>query len=129
MVAKTNYAEALVLNWLLTATSVTRPTATYCALHTADPTETGAVAQLTAGNGYSRQPVTFNNAAQPFANSNLVSFGPCVTADWGTITHFSIWDAASGGNCLYYAALSASRNIAVSDKLEFAIGDLSVDET
>lgn len=128
MSRKTNYAETLVLDWLLTAKAVTRPSAVYVALHTADPTETGSVGELSVGNGYARQAVTFDDAAQPYVNSGAVTFGPCTTAAWGTISHMSLWTASSGGNCLYYAPLTASRTIDVSDELAFAAGQLSVDE-
>ena len=32
-----------------------------------------------------------------------------------TVTHFSIWDAATAGNMLTYAPLSSSRTINVGD--------------
>ncbi len=124
--SKSNYAETLTLDYLLTANAVTRPSALYVALHTADPTETGAVAEIAAGNGYARQPVTFDNAAQPYVNMAAVEFGPNTVANWGTATHFSIWTAPTGGNCLYYGALSAPVVMAVTDTFKFAAGAIAV---
>lgn len=125
---KSNYCEKLVLDYLLTANSVTRPTTLYVALHTADPTEAGNVGELTVGNGYARQAVSFDDAAQPYESEADVTFGPCTTADWGTITHGSVWDASTGGNCLYYGALTASRTINVTDSFTIPAGDLTIDE-
>lgn len=120
----TNYAENLVVNWLLTNGAATRPTAWYCALHTSDPGETGATGEL-SGNGYARQSVTFS-AASSGATSNTaqLTFGPNTSANWGTISHVSVWDALTTGNCLWKAALGSSKTVNVGDSLVIAAGDL-----
>lgn len=126
--SKTNYAETLTLNYLLTAAAVTRPSNWYVALHTADPTETGAVAELAVGNGYARQPVEFDGTAQPYVNADAIMFGPCTTADWGNIVGWSIKDAATNGNTIYKGLFDNSRVIQVDDKLEIEAGKLEVSE-
>ena len=50
----TDYTENLVLNYLLTANSVTRPTAWYVGLFTAAPSDTGGGTEV-SGNGYARK--------------------------------------------------------------------------
>lgn len=124
--AKTNYAENLTVTHLLTATAVTRPSAWYVALHTSDPGEDAAVGEL-AGNGYTRQSATFAVTASVASNDNLITFGPA-TAGWGSVTHFSLWDAATGGNPLYKGALDTARTIETDDSLVIAIGALDIEE-
>jgi hypothetical protein len=110
MTAFTNNAEDLLLNFLfrnVTNAPIAAPTTWRVALHTADPGETGATAELPSANGYSRQSVTFAApSAGSTSNTADITFTSSGSA-WGTITHVSVWDAASSGNCLIKGALSA----------------------
>ena len=50
------------------------------------------------------------------------------------MTHFGIWDGATAGgspdNLLYYGALTGGgKTIADGDKLNFAVGSISIQET
>lgn len=76
-------------------------------LHTADPGETCATGELALANGYARQSVTFTVTASVADNDAQAQFGPA-TADQGTVTHFSVWDATNT-NCIFKDALAASR--------------------
>jgi hypothetical protein len=127
--AKTDFAENLLLTWLLTASAATRPTTWFVALHTADPTETGTTGELTpASNGYNRQSVTFSVTGATATNTGLLTFGPCTTTNWGEITHISIKSASTAGNTFYKGALTTPRTINVGDSLTIAISDLSISE-
>jgi hypothetical protein len=54
------------------------------------------------GGGYARQAITFGvPAAGSTANTNTITF-PEATAGQGTVTEWGIFDAASGGNMLYW---------------------------
>lgn len=108
--SKANYAETAVVDWLLGGATPTRPSARYLALHTADPGETGATSEL-SGNGYARQAVTFGAASSGSASNTSTHTFTASGGSWGTVTHFSIWDAVTTGNCLYVGALSVSRTI------------------
>ena len=50
----TNSFETDVLNWGLTAGTVTRPTAWYIGLFTSDPTDTGTGGTEVTAGGYAR---------------------------------------------------------------------------
>lgn len=126
MSAKSNYAETLALKYLLTTDSVTRPTAWYVALHTGAPGEDGTNAEL-AGNGYARKAVAFTVTDDAADNDAEIAFGPA-TGDWGSVSHFSLWDASSGGNCLYQGALDTARTINTDDELKVAAGALAISE-
>jgi hypothetical protein len=115
-----NYLETELLDHVLGkgVRDFSSPNNLYVALHTSDPGETGATGEL-AGNGYARQSATFaaasGNSAVASADLTFTASG----ANWGTITHASIWDALSGGNCLYYGALTTSRVVNDGDSLTF----------
>jgi len=61
----TTYGENLLINWAFNVDSVTRPTAWFVAIHTADPTETGATAEMVVGTDadYVRQAVTMGTSS------------------------------------------------------------------
>ena len=126
----TNHGEDMLVTWMFTdATAPTRPTAWYVALHTEDPTETGAVGEVLVANDadYTRKTVTF---ADPVAGSGMclsevqVSHTPASGATAYTVTHASIWDAATAGNCLMKGALPIPRTISNAAPLTFEIGEI-----
>lgn len=122
----TNYAETAVGNHLLLNTSMTSPTAVYLSLHTADPTETGAVGELSVANGYAREAISFGAGSNGvYTNDTAITFTSS-GASWGTITHFAIWDASSSGNALFYGELTASKTIGDGDSASWSIGTLTV---
>ncbi|AVO37395.1 phage tail fiber protein [Pukyongiella litopenaei] len=126
MSAKSNYAETLALTFLLTTDPVTRPTAWYVALHTGAPGEDGTNAEL-AGNGYTRQAATFSVTGDAATNDAQILFGPA-TASWGSVSHFSVWDANSAGNCLYQGALDETKSYGINDEVKFPPAALVINE-
>jgi hypothetical protein len=126
MSALTNYAENKVLDHMLGTTGWTFPSQAYLALHTADPTETGAVSELSSTNGYIRQAIDFNAASGGTTdNSNAPEF-TASGGNWGTITHWSLWDAATSGNPLTYGSFAASKVINNGDTARITAGSLDV---
>jgi len=127
MAALSDYSEKLLLDWLMTTGSATRPTAWYVALYTAAPSDSGGGTEV-SGNGYSRQTVAFDAASTPggtTANSGAVTF-TAAGGSWGTITHIGIHDASTSGNLLWHGAMTASKTIADGDTLEFATGNIDL---
>lgn len=127
MAALSDYSEKLILDWLMTNGSATRPTAWYVALYTAAPSDSGGGTEV-SGNGYTREAVTFDAASTPggtTSNSGVVSF-TAVGGSWGTVTHLGIFDADTGGNLLWHGALTASKTVGDGDTLEFAIGNIDL---
>lgn len=127
MAALSDYAEKLLLDWMMTSGSATRPTAWYVALYTAAPSDSGGGTEV-SGNGYSRQSVTFDAASSPggtTSNSAAVTF-TASGGSWGTISHIGIFDASTSGNLLWHGAMTASKTIADGDTLEFAIGNIDL---
>lgn len=122
----TDHAENLLLDWLMTGDAATRPTSWYVALHTSAPSDASPSTGELSGNGYARQSATFTVTDDTASNSADITFGPNTTSDWGTVTHASVWDAVSGGNCLWHGALDTSRAVVVSDEFKIAAGNLTV---
>ena len=127
MAALSDHAEALLLDWLMTNGTATRPTAWYVALYTAAPSDSGGGTEV-SGSGYSRQSVTFDAATSPggtTANSGDISF-TASGGDWGTVTHIGIFDAASAGNLLWHGAMTASKVVNDGDTLQFSTGNIDL---
>jgi hypothetical protein len=135
MAGKSNYLEGALLNEVLGGTGYTPAATTYVALYTAAPTDAGGGTEVSGGS-YARSSVTNNATNWPAAagtprsksNGTAIAFA-APTANWGTVTHFGIFDASTSGNLLYWGALSASKVINGGDGApSFAIGALSVSE-
>jgi hypothetical protein len=127
MAALSDHAENLLLNWLMTTDSVTRPTAWYVGLYTAAPSDSGGGTEV-SGNGYTRQSATWGTASGTDGttdNQANVTF-TAAGGDWGTITHIGIHDASTGGNLLWHGAMSASKTIADGDTLQFNTGNIDL---
>ena len=127
MAALSDHAEALLLDWLMTTGSATRPTAWYVGLFTAAPSDSGGGTEV-SGSGYAREAVTFAAATSPggtTSNTGAVSF-TASGGDWGSITHIGIHDAVSSGNLLWHGAMTASKTVNDGDTLEFSIGNIDL---
>ena len=120
-----NTFETHVLNYVFTATSVTRPTAWYIGLFTADPTDTGSGATEISGNSYTRKAATFTVSGNAATTSGAIEF-TAATGSWGTITHVGIFDASSGGNFIAHGSLSASKAIGTGDVFRIPAGDIDI---
>lgn len=110
-----------------------QPNATYVALFTsapgADYPTTPGTEVSTSGTGYTRQLATFNAPSNGAVASALDITFPQATTSWGTLTAFGIFDSVSGGNLLYFAGLSVSRDVLSGDQVKFPAGQLTVTGT
>lgn len=142
MSGKSDYLENKLLDWLLRAQAFSPPATTYVALFTAPPTDAGGGTEVTGGS-YARVAVTSalaNWAGTQAPGSTTISTGtggqtsnntsitfPGPTGNWGTVTHFALYDASTSGNLLYWAALTASKTINNGDAApSFASGALTL---
>lgn len=123
-----DYTENLVLTWLLTTNSATRPTAWYVGLFTAAPSDTGGGTEV-SGNGYVRKAtgtMSVAGTATTADNDAAIEFAAASGGNWGTITHAAIFDASTGGNMLAWAPLTTSRTINDGDVFRIPAGSLTV---
>ena len=115
------YAENALLDTLGgTAFSVAT---VYAQLHTGDPGEDGT-SSVAGENG--REVVTFGTASGgSLATTAASTWTNVSTAE--TYSHFSLWDAASAGNCLWTGALSSAATVAVGDTFQITSLTLTLD--
>lgn len=136
MAGKTQYLERALLDHVFGKTTYTGPATVYLGLFTAAPSDAGGGTEVTGGS-YARASLTnnttnFTNATGSSPASKTTGAAltyPAPTANWGTVTHFGIFDASSAGNLLYWAALTTSKTINNGDAApSFAIGALTITE-
>lgn len=122
MAGASDYLEVQLRKHLLRTGSFTKPTALYLALWVGDPTDTGSAGAEVSGGSYARinlAPLDANWSAPDSTggtsqNQSDITF-PSPTANWGTVTHFAIWDAVTSGNMLFSGTLGVSRVINSGD--------------
>jgi hypothetical protein len=105
------------------------PPAIHVALSATDPGESGSGLDEPDGNGYARASTTAAdwNAANGGVLDNVVAIVfNTATNGWGTMTHFALLDAATGGNMLAYGMLTYAKTVDGGDTVQFAPGDLTV---
>lgn len=107
-----NYAENALLD-TLGNTSFAVATA-YVKLHTGDP---GEDCTANAATEATRKAVSWSAASGGSKASSATLTWTNVAAT-ETYTHFSLWDASSAGNALWYGALSASAAVTAGDTFE-----------
>ena len=124
-----DYTENLVLTWLFTTSSATRPTAWYVGLFTGAPSDTGGGTEV-SGNGYARVATgtmsVSGTTPTTATNGSAIEFAAASGGNWGTITHAAIYDADTGGNLIAWGALSTSRTINDGDVFRIPAGSLDV---
>ncbi len=102
----------------------------FVGLYNGDPTDagTGGAEVTTTIRTAGRVTValgTVSGSPANASNSAIVDFGNAAGAT--TITHFAVFDAATGGNMLFSAPLTGgSQAIAQGNAVSFAVGALTV---
>lgn len=122
MGAFSNYMEEKIVEHFLRNNAITPPTTVYLALFESDPGEASGGTE-TAYTGYARQASAWTalDASGQTKNSGAITFPANGNASASaTITHIVLYDAASAGNRLLYAPLTASKTLNVGDVLSFA---------
>lgn len=132
MAGKSDYLENAMLDAILGGGSWTKPGTVYVALYSATPSDSGGGTEL-SGSGYARKAVTNDATNFPNASGGAKSNGTeirfaAASAAWATAVAWAIFDASSGGNMLYWGALTVNRTVPIGDEAVFPIGDLDVTE-
>ena len=136
MAAWSDFAENKLIDWFFrgqaigitgaSAAAGTGPTSLYVGLLTAAPSDTGGGTEVSGGS-YARVTVASSMAnwagtqsagsttassgtSGTTSNNNTITF-PAPTANWGVVTHVGVYDASSGGNLMFYMALTVSKTI------------------
>lgn len=137
----TDYLENKLADHLFRTTTYTQPAALAVGLLTAGCSDSAAGTEVTGGSytRVSNNPANANwkgthasttgassGTGGTISNAVTLTF-PAPTANWGSITHFGIYDAASGGNLLFCAALTTPKTVNNGDAApSFAVDALTV---
>jgi hypothetical protein len=130
--SKSDFLENAILDHMLGGPDYVRPANVHVALFTAAPSDAGGGTEVTGGS-YARAAVVNNATNWPAASGGSKSNGtqiifPTPSAPWGTVTHFGIFDEASGGNLLRWGALTVQKTIGAGDPVYFPAGTLVASE-
>lgn len=127
----TDYTENLTVEWLVGGTDFPASHSNvYVGLHTADPTDSGEDNEVTASS-YSRASTvagsdwTINGGT--FENNGEIQF-PIAQENWGTVSHFTLWDGSPNdgtNNALAVSSLDSSKEIREGDQPVFRDGVLT----
>ena len=121
-----NYLENAIGNALRgggAGTSYTAPAAIYAKLHTGDPGEAGT---SNAATETTRQEAQFGAASGGVISlSNTPTWTNVAATE--TISHISIWDNSTAGNCLGSGALTASKALTAGDNFQLTALTVTLD--
>jgi len=134
MSAASNYLENEVLDHVLGqgARDFTSPTSLYVGLFNntsgsaAANLEAGTLTDEVSGGAYTRKAVAFAAASSGSAATSATVTFDTATASWGTVTHLAVIDNSSGGNVLFWGALTASKTVEAGDTFQISSGNLTV---
>lgn len=122
------YLGGHVANWLRGTVMPSAPGTVYLALSSTEIYDNATgITELTGG--YARQAVTFTSVAQSEGSGSIMSNAAPVlfTGLNATVaTHFAIFDAASGGNMLFYGPLAAPIGVSAGGSASFATGVIAI---
>lgn len=109
----TYFLNQVMGNLFKTKETPALPSEYYIGLSSTAPNiSSGNVTEPLSNSGYKR--VKLENLSEPadgvITNEQAISFDES-TANWGTMSHFVIYDALEAGNLLMYDTLSTPRNV------------------
>lgn len=131
MSAASDFLEVELLDHVLTGSTYTPPANVYVALFTASTgLETNDPSAEVNGGDYSRKQASFA-AAQLVGGAGSSSTDATITfdtatANWGTITHIAVMDAASQGNVLFHGPVTTPKTIETGDTFQISAGNLTI---
>jgi len=125
MAAMSDFLENALINATLRNTTYTSPAVVYVGLFTTDPTDANVGTEVTGGS-YAREAASFAAPSNGSSTTDADITFPTATGNWGTVTHFGIYDAATTGNLLYHGVLNNSKTIQTGDILKIEAANLTV---
>ena len=142
-----NYLRNKFVDWLMRAQTYTPVATMYVGLNTTNASSTVGSGTEVTGGSYARVAVTSSMTATGWAgtqsagstvassgtgasavtsNNGTITF-PAPTANWGVVTGWTMWDASTTGNMLFFGPLSVSKTINNGDAApSFASGALAL---
>ena len=135
MAAFSDYFEQKIVQWISGTQLPTPGSATFLQLYSQDPTEAGSA----TGALYSRYSVASgatswttatggagSASGATLSNASAFTITSSATAT-ASATHFALFTSATGGDLLFYGALTTPKTIASGDEVKFNIGALTLE--
>lgn len=144
MAAMSDYLENKIIDHILRGTPYTAPSGNVCiGLFRTTPSDTGGGVEVPSANNYARAnvaasltgwtgtqggPGAVSSGTSGFANNaSTITFPAPSGGDWGVINGFGMFDAVTGGNLLFYGALTIPKTINNGDSApSFAANTLCI---
>lgn len=147
MPGMSNFMRNAIIDWYHRGQAHTPPATVYIELCSTAPTP-GSPGTPLSGSGYARVAIgsglvnwsgtqadastaVSSGTSGVTSNNILLNYGTAATA-WGTASHWQAYDAASGGNPLFYgeivngSGVATPRTISSGDPVSFPISGLRV---
>lgn len=125
----TYFLNQIMGNVFKSKTTPALPSEYYLGVSTTAPSVdgTGVTEPTGSGSGYKRILITGLSAPTNGAiqNTGALSLDESMT-DWGTVTHYVVYDSPTGGNLLFYGPLSKQRVIEANTIITFRAGELDI---
>ncbi len=116
----TYFLNAIMGNVFHSKTDPALPSSMYVGLSTTAPGLDGSNVTEPQTGGYAR--VEISNLSEPvdgeIYNQDSIEF-PEATEDWGTVTHYVVFDSMSSGNLLMYEEFPSGRLIQAESQARF----------
>ena len=142
MSAMTDFLENKLIDQIFRNQTPPTTSTLYVGLFTGAPSDAGGGTEC-SGNAYARVSVASSLAnwagtqgagttvassgtGGQTSNNNAITFPTPTGGGWGTVTHFAIFDAASGGNMLLEGSLAIAKTINEADTVSFPAGSLAI---
>ena len=123
----TYFLNLIAGNIFNTQTSPAIPSDYYIGLSSTKPTVLGTSVTEPSASEYSRVKIT--NFSTPedgiVKTTGTISF-PESLSNWGTMTHYVIYDKLTGGNLLVFCALDSAKTIEANTLTTFRAGDIEM---
>ncbi|MCG8345536.1 MAG: hypothetical protein MI685_10340 [Chlorobiales bacterium] len=120
----TNFLEEKMIGHAFAGESFSPGTTFYAALFTVAPGEAGGGTEC-SGGGYARVSCTFSRSSSTVDNDAVIEF-PVSTADRDPVVATGLFDAASGGNLLFYYVFGTPKDYDTGQRPRFPAGDFDI---
>jgi hypothetical protein len=141
MAAFSAYLENKIIDWLLRGQAFTPPATVYVALMTATAGPSGGGTEVSGGS-YARvgvasslanwagtqadgSTVASSGATGKTSNNAAIGFAT-PTAAWGSVVGVAIYDALTGGNLLFYGALTSAQTVGIGNTVSFSPAQMAL---
>ena len=136
--AFSQYFATQVLSWVKGSPLPTALSNVYISLHSSDPGTSGTSGDVTNSITGSTNRTTISSSALgavagasgggfEITNTGVVQLTTSAQNTGAvTVTHFGVWDQASGGNFLASGQLTSSVDVELGDTVQFNIGAMAV---